>query len=211
MSVAAARSNGLAVNEQAAGQHVKRVESHINALRDSILQGEPCDVPEIQAYILVGLAGQNYPPNAATDALANCLKMRQSPDGSWRTGLFDLRPPMQSTDITLTGPAIRALQVYGQKARRAEYDRAVRQAAAWLMKTKPVTNDERVSQLLGLKWAGIGAGDPVIRKAARELLDKDMVTVIADGRIYTVDEFALTVTKDGAAVSFTVVSAAQFS
>lgn len=48
-------------------------------------------------------------------------------------------------------------------------------------------------------------------KAARELLDKDMVTVIADGRIYTVDEFALTVTKDGAAVSFTVVSAAQFS
>ena len=45
--------------------------------------------------------------------------------------------------------------------------------------------------------------------ASSELLA--MVTVIADGRIYTVDEFALTVTKDGAAVSFTVVSAAQFS
>jgi hypothetical protein len=171
MSVAAARGNGLPVDEEAAGQHVKRIESHVNAVREDILQGgDTCDVPEIEAYILVGLAAQNYPPNETTDALAHCLKMRQSPDGSWRTGLFDLRPPMQSTDITLTGPAIRALQVYGQKTRRAEYERAVRQAAAWLMKAQPATNDERVSQLLGLKWAGVKTGDKVMRKATRELL-----------------------------------------
>ena len=155
MSVAAARKNGLPVDEQRAAEHLKQVETHVNALQEGILQGaDYCVVPEAPAYILVGLAAQNYPPTAATDALAHCLKMRQSPDGHWRTALFDLRPPMQSTDITLTGPVIRALDVYGQKTRRAEYESAIRQAAAWLMKARPATNDERVSQLLGLKWAG---------------------------------------------------------
>jgi len=77
---------------------------------------------------------------------------------------------MQSTQITLAGPAIRALQVYGQKTRRAEYEKAVQLAAAWLMKARPVTNDERVSQILGLKWAGMNTRSEVIRKAARQLL-----------------------------------------
>ena len=38
------------------------------------------------------------------------------------------------------------------------------------MNARPATNDERVSQLLGLKWAGTSSRNPTVRKVARELL-----------------------------------------
>jgi len=77
---------------------------------------------------------------------------------------------MQSTDVTLTGFTIRALQLYAPRARRAEYESSVRRAASWLARARPVTNDERVSQLLGLTWAGMNRRSQTVRTVARDLL-----------------------------------------
>ena len=171
MSIAAARQNGVPLNEAAAAQQLARIESLVNAMQDEVLRGaNDCGLPEAATYILVGLAAHHYRPTSATDALALCLKARQSPDGRWRTGIFDLRPPMQSTDVTLTGFTIRALQLYAPRARRAEYESSVRRAASWLARARPVTNDERVSQLLGLTWAGMNRRSQTVRTVARDLL-----------------------------------------
>jgi squalene cyclase len=63
---------------------------------------------------------------------------------------------------------MRAMQVYGPKAQRTEYEKAVQLAAGWLMKSQPNNTEDRSFQLLGLGWAG--GNKEVIRNSARELL-----------------------------------------
>ena len=61
-----------------------------------------------------------------------------------------------------------ALQVYAPPLHRAEYRRAVDQAAVWLSRAVPRTNEDRTFQLLGLHWAGTSRD--VVQKRAREFL-----------------------------------------
>jgi hypothetical protein len=58
--------------------------------------------------------------------------------------------------------------VYGLKAQRPEYEKAVQLGALWLENAQPVSTEDRVFQLLGLTWAG-GNKDSM-RKAARALI-----------------------------------------
>jgi len=169
MTVSIARKNGLPVDEQIAHRQVKAIASYIENWRERALQGVgiPGDSGTMGA-ILGGLAEQNYPPDASTDAFARFLYSQQWPDGRWR--VFSHRPPIESSEIPVTAEAIRALQVYAPKAHRAQYERAIKHGTDWLMKTQPETIQERTYQLLGLGWAGLQANNEVISKAVSELL-----------------------------------------
>ena len=113
--------------------------------------------------ILLGLAEENYPPDAATDAFARFIQSRQSQNGLWRP--FSHRPPSQSGEIPVTATSLRALQVYGPKTQRAMYDRAVKLAAGWLMTARAETTQDRAYQLLGLGWAGLKPDNQIIVKS----------------------------------------------
>ena len=167
MSVARARSNGIPVDNEIARQQLAAIGAYIEGWRERVLQGQ--GIPGLSdtiSYILLGLAAENYPPDAATDALARYLKTRQSPDGHWR--IRDHRPPLESSDISLTAISLRAIQAYGLKSQRAEYDRSVQLAAAWLATAPPAGTEDRAFQVLGLTWAA--GSREIIRKAARALL-----------------------------------------
>lgn len=169
MTVALARKRGIPVDEQIARGQVKKIAAYIETWRERTLQGSglPGESGPNSA-ILLGLAAENYPPDAATDAIARFIAAQQRPDGRWRP--FGHRPPLESSDLPITARAMRALQVYGLKAQRAKYDTAVGRATDWLMKAQPQTTDEYASQLLGLGWAGVKANHEVIKKAVRELV-----------------------------------------
>ena len=78
------------------------------------------------------------------------------------------RPPLELSVFLVTAQSLRALQVYAPKPQRAEYQKSIQLAAAWLAKTPPQTNQDRAYQLMGLAWAG---GDKaLIKKVAGELL-----------------------------------------
>jgi squalene cyclase len=115
---------------------------------------------------LLGLAADNYPPDAATDAQAIWLKRRQAPDGYWP--VIAVRPPIESNDIEVTAVSMRALQVFAPPSRRAEYTKAVDRARAWLATAQASSTEERAFRLLGLTWAG--APTDVVKRAARELV-----------------------------------------
>jgi ankyrin repeat protein len=169
MTVATARKNGLPVDEQIARNQVKAIASYIETWRERALQG--VGIPgeaETMGAILVGLAAENYPPDAATEAFARFLRSQQWPDGRWR--VFSHRPPIESSDIPVTASSLRALQFYAPKAQRAKYEMAVKNAAEWLIKAQPQTTQERTYQLLGLGWAGVRTNNETIRKAVSELL-----------------------------------------
>lgn len=169
MTIATARKNKLPVDDQVASNTVKKIGAFIESWRERALQGVgiPGDSDTV-SYILVGLAAENYPSDAATDALARFVKGQQWPDGGWR--IFAHRPPIESNDIQVTATSMKSLQVYGPRARRAEYETAVKRAADWLMKAQPLTTEERAFQLLGLGWAGVNAKHEIMRKAARDLV-----------------------------------------
>jgi squalene cyclase len=171
MTIAAVRKSGLPVDEQSATNQVKKIASYIETWRERALQGVgiPGDSDTV-GYILLGLAAANHAPDEATDAMARFVKGQQYPDGAWR--IFAHRPPIESSDIQVTAVSMRSLQLYGPKAHRAEYQAAVKRAANWLMKARPQTTEDRVFQLLGLKWAGVNAKHALIRVGVRGLLGK---------------------------------------
>jgi hypothetical protein len=167
MTIAAARKQGVVIDEGVAGAQRSAIAEYIEGNRERYLQGIPiAGAADTAAYILLGLAAEACPPDLATDAIARYLKSRQRADGGWRN--FGGRPPIESSDIQNTATAMRAIQVYGPKAQRAEYDKAVQLASSWLEKAQPKTTEDRTFQILGLMWAG--GKQEVARKLALELL-----------------------------------------
>jgi ankyrin repeat protein len=167
LTVSAARKAGIPVDEPATRSQRKETGTYIEIWRERALQGMgiPGDNNTV-SYLLFGLAAEEYPPDAATDALARFLKNTQLPDGHWR--LFANRPPLESSEIEMTAVALRALQTYAPKAQRSAYERSLWRAADWIRTARATTTADRVFQLLGLAWAG-DAKD-TLSKTARDLL-----------------------------------------
>lgn len=101
MALAAAKKNGIPIDEWIAQQQLTRIDAYLGAWRERTLQGLPIQGlwPPV-AYILVGLAAGNYPPDETTDAMARFLKSKQMPDGRW----FDMRTGHRSTLATSESP-----------------------------------------------------------------------------------------------------------
>jgi ankyrin repeat protein len=167
MTVAATRKRGVVVDDGIARAQRSAIAGYIEGNRERYLQGIPiAGAADTAAYILLGLAAEDCPPDPATDAIARYLKFRQSANGSWPT--FGGRPPIESSDIQGTATALRAIQVYMPKAQRAEYGKSVQIAAEWLAKAQPKSTEDRAFQLFGLIWAG--GKQEIVQKAARDLL-----------------------------------------
>jgi ankyrin repeat protein len=153
MTVAAVRTRGIAVDEAIARDQKSRIGSFLESWRERTLQG--VGIPgnaDTVSYILLGLAAEHYPADAATDAMARFLLHQQSADGRWQ--LLAHRPPIESSELEVTASSIRALQVYAPHKHRAVYDRAIQRGAEWLAQAHPSTTEDRAFQLLGLKWTG---------------------------------------------------------
>ena len=116
-------------------------------------------------YALLHFAAAGYQPDSMTDAMIHNLIAEQMADGSWhsRSGA---RAPMQDSDISHTALAIRGIRQFLWEGRRADLTTHIDAARAWLLRAKPIYNEEYVMQLLGLKWAGdqSGAGAGLARK-----------------------------------------------
>ncbi len=169
MAIAAVRKRGFPVDEQIAGNQVKKIAAYIETWRERALQGVgiPGDSDTV-GYILLGLAAEKHAPDQATDAMARFVKGQQFPDGVWR--VFAHRPPIESSDIQVTAVSLRSLQAYGPKAQRAEYQASIERAADWLIKAQAKTIEDRVFQLLGLRWAGLTTRQAIMRRGVRGLL-----------------------------------------
>ncbi len=167
MTIAAARKQGVVVDEGVARAQRSAIAAYIEGNRERYLQGIPiAGAADTAGYILLGLAAEGCPPDPATDAMARYLKFRQNANGAWPPS--GGRPPLEVSDIQGTATALRAIQVYMPSAQRAEYDKPVQLAAEWLAKAQPKSTEDRAFQLFGLIWAG--GKQEIVQKAARDLL-----------------------------------------
>ena len=167
MAVAAARANGYAVNDVTAKKQLATIGEYLESWRERTIQNSfIAGQADTISYVMLGLAVEHYPPDAATDAQAIWLKRRQTADGHWP--ISTIRPPIESNDIEVTALSLRALQAFAPPAQRAEYQKAVDRARAWLATARATDTEERAFRLLGLSWAG--APNVRVREAARDLL-----------------------------------------
>jgi ankyrin repeat protein len=113
-------------------------------------------VPTV-TYGLVSMGEEGTPANSVTDSVAVCLASRQSPDGSWKVN--DVRPPLSGNAILYTALAVRALDVYAPPALRADTQRRIDAARAFLLQAEPHDTQDEALKLMGLVWAKAPAGD----------------------------------------------------
>ncbi len=167
MAVAAARARGLTVNEDLARRQTRAIGTYLESWRERTIQNIPiAGQQDTISYLLLGLAADNYAPDAATDAQALWLARRQAADGHWP--ISTKRPPIESYDIEVTAVSMRALQKFAPRWKRDEYAKAIDRARVWLMNAEAEETEERAFRLLGLSWAH--APKSAIADAARRLL-----------------------------------------
>jgi ankyrin repeat protein len=177
MTVSLVRKSGLPVDERLAAAQVKvnaaYLEHDRDGLHESYFPAQAGTGPfgdtfgqSILAYVLVGLDAEHYKPNLDTDAVAMYLLSHQMPDGSWTYTAADSRPPLCSGYTGQTALTMRALQLYAPKIDRADYEKSIQLAAAWLAKAEPKSFEDRVWRVLGLAWAGV---KPASTEAMRAL------------------------------------------
>ena len=167
MTVAAARSKGIQVNETIAKNQLRRIAAFLDENAERALENE--GVPggiDTTSYTLLGMAAENYPSDAITDAWGSYVKNTQAPDGRWKCGA--IRPPLESSDFEVTAASIRSLRAYRLKSHKADYDKAVERAVRWLENAKPANTEDHAFKILGLMWSG--SKSPAIRTTASALL-----------------------------------------
>lgn len=82
--------------------------------------------------------------------VASVLARMQAKDGRWRSG--PPRVPIESSDFTATATAARVLAAYGSSGQARELQERAERARQWLIGHAPVTTDDKVYRLLGLRW-----------------------------------------------------------
>ena len=167
MAVGAARANGIPVNETIARQQQIEAAANLERWRDRIMQGMSIGgFAATISYLMVGVGMTEYPPDAATDAMARYLATLQRSDGSWPH--VSQRPPIESSHIQVTALSMRALQMYAPAPHRAKYQKAIDRGAAWIARATAVITEDHVFKLFGLHWSG--AAPDAIVASARPLL-----------------------------------------
>jgi ankyrin repeat protein len=123
--------------------------------------------PDGAIYAAMMLSAMSVPSGIGTDALVHVLLAKQHADGSWaRQG--QPRPPVQDGQFSRTALAIRTLTVYGPPALKREVDERTARAAQRLARDTPLTTEDRVMQLLGLRWSG--SHTAVVDQRVKELI-----------------------------------------
>ena len=166
-AMAANLARARAWRVEQAGTELPQVAATLNAGAPALLQArEGGGLPDTQLYNAMMMAALAVPPSFATDALVHYLAAKQRADGNWH-GVGATRAPIQDGDFSRTAMSIRTLAVYGTPARRAELAQRIERAAAWLARQSPLSTEDRVMQLLGLKWADANP-------KARQVLTRDL-------------------------------------
>lgn len=164
-----ARRMGIAYDSAAASRLASRVEAFWSNRIDALLEmneGLP-DTPVGGGYEAWAIDALGRGPNRLTDALTLFLAGVQRPDGRWRAS--DLRPPQEGSHFASTALSLRVLATFGPPARRAEWSERIARARAWLIRTTPITTEDKTFRLLGLIWSGADASAISAAAAALQL------------------------------------------
>lgn len=148
----------------AAGMHAAALDSHLIKLLPGVDIG---DFVYAAGYFLNAARANGVPANPGFADVAQVIGRQQKQDGSWR---FDMqRGTMQHSNFTTTAMALEVVKAYWPADKKAELDRRMAKAQAWLTNTKPQCAEDMASRVWGLKVTGANAEE--IATAAKQLMN----------------------------------------
>jgi ankyrin repeat protein len=165
-ALAVAKEHSIAIDDKSDVELLAAAKGRWQSMSDALLLREdpPGGIDE-EGYSVLHLLSAGYKSDAVSDALIVNMLSQQLPNGGWHEGFF-ARSPMEDSDITRTALAMRALRSLGWEGRRADLSVRAERAHRWLVHAKPVTNEDAVMQILGLKWAADPGAIPLARALA---------------------------------------------
>jgi hypothetical protein len=167
VSLSLAKEKGFAVNDSSLNEILNSVDTVIRARKDVLAQnGDPVAIVMSSGYQLWALWANKYKSNKLIEMLVKNLMQRQIYDGSWVSP--NPRPPLEYYAFSATALMVSALQYYSPPSLKPEIDKRIERARAWMIKTVPENNEERIFQLLGLKW--VNGDKNFIAQQAKKLL-----------------------------------------
>jgi len=167
VSLSLAKEKGFTINDSSLNEILNSVDTVIRGRKDVLAQnGDPVAIVMSSGYQLWALWANKYKSNKLIEMLVKNLMQRQIYDGSWVSP--NPRPPMEYYAFSATALMVSALQYYSPPSLKPEIDTRIERARAWMIKTMPENNEERIFQILGLKW--INGDKNFIEQQAKKLL-----------------------------------------
>jgi ankyrin repeat protein len=148
----AMRDRGLPFDEALARADAERAFRRATSLTAAVEGNSLGEIAMNEAFALVSGHQLGLPRNLVTAAMARAVALKQNPEGDWPA--LRERPPSNYSSFTFTALGLRALQLYGHARQKADLDRRIARARAWLQAHEPRETEERTYQLLGLRWGG---------------------------------------------------------
>lgn len=157
VAVSAGRTNGAKVDEQADGEMARATLLFRGSGEEMFLQLlDPPGAVHTTEYSVLQLGASHIPPSPAIDALVLYIAAEQGAAGNWHYSAGgNPRPPIEDGDFFSTAMGVRCLQLYSIPGRKAEFEDRIRRAGMWLKNAEPRSTEDRVMQLLGLRWANV--------------------------------------------------------
>src|SRR6186997_3734874 len=167
VSLSLAKEKGFQINEAGLNEIYDSIMHVIKTWKGALVQNDdPVAIVMSSGYQLWALWANKYKSNKLIEMLVKNLMQRQTAEGSWVSP--NPRPPLEYYAFSATALMVSALQYYSPPSLKPEIDQRIEKARTWMIKTIPENNEERIFQLLGLKW--INGDKNFIHQQAKKLL-----------------------------------------
>ena len=167
VNLSLAKEKGFVVSDTSLNEIFDSIMQTIRSRRPALIQNDdPIAIIMSSGYELWALWANKYKSNKQIELQVKNLMQRQTHNGNWVSP--NPRPPLEYYSFSATALMVSAIQYYAPLSLKPEATQRIEKARSWMMRTKPETNEERVFQLLGLKW--IDGDKNFIQEQAKKLL-----------------------------------------
>ena len=167
VSLSLAKEKGFQINEAGLNEIFDSIQQVIRSRKEVLAQNDdPVAIVMSSGYQLWALPANHYESNKLIEMLVKNLMQRQTGEGSWVSP--NPRPPLEFYSFSATALMVSSIQYYAPASLKQEAAQRIEKARAWMIRTAPETNEEKVFQLLGLKW--INGDKNFIQQQAKKLL-----------------------------------------
>ena len=167
VSLSLAKEKGFAINDSSFNEISDSIMHVIRSWKAALVENDdPVAIVMSSGYQLWALWANKYKSNKLIEMLVKNLMQRQTGEGSWVSP--NPRPPLEFYSFSATALMVSAIQYYAPASLKPEAAQRIEKARSWMIRTVPETNEEKVFQLLGLKWTN---GDKnFIQQQAKKIL-----------------------------------------
>ncbi|TMI62636.1 MAG: hypothetical protein E6H07_14580 [Bacteroidetes bacterium] len=167
VSLSMAKEKGFKVNDTILTEIFDTIQQIIRHEKAVLMQNDdPVAIVMSNGYRLWALWANQYKSTKVVEMMVKNLMQRQTGEGSWVSP--NPRPPLEYYSLSATALMVAAIQYYAPASMKQEAIQRIEKARTWMMHKVPETNEERIFQLLGLKW--INGDKNFIQQQAQKLL-----------------------------------------